>query len=31
MLVFDHVTKRFGANTAIDDVSLTIRPASSPP
>ena len=25
MLVFDHVTKRFGANTAIDDVSLTIR------
>jgi len=26
MLVFDHVTKRFGANTAIDDVSLTIRP-----
>lgn len=26
MLVFDHVTKRFGANTAIDDASLTIRP-----
>ena len=26
MLVFDHVTKRFGANTAIDDVSLAIRP-----
>jgi len=26
MLVFDHVTKRFGANTAIDDVSLTIHP-----
>jgi branched-chain amino acid transport system ATP-binding protein len=26
MLVFDHVTKRFGANIAIDDASLTIRP-----
>ncbi len=26
MLVFDHVTKRFGANTAIDDASLTINP-----
>jgi len=26
MLVFDHVTKRFGANVAIDDASLTIRP-----
>jgi branched-chain amino acid transport system ATP-binding protein len=26
MLVFDHVTKRFGALTAIDDASLTIRP-----
>ncbi len=26
MLVFDRVTKRFGANTAIDDASLTIRP-----
>jgi branched-chain amino acid transport system ATP-binding protein len=25
MLVFDHVIKQFGANTAIDDVSLTIR------
>ncbi len=26
MLVFEHVTKRFGANAAIDDASLTIRP-----
>ena len=26
MLVFDHVTKRFGANVAIDDASLTIKP-----
>ena len=26
MLVFDHVTKRFGANTAIADVSLTVNP-----
>ena len=24
-LVFDHVTKRFGALTAVDDVSLTIK------
>lgn len=24
-LVFDHVTKRFGALTAVNDVSLTIR------
>ena len=24
-LVFDHVTKRFGAMTAVDDVSLTIK------
>ena len=28
MLVFDHVTKRFGANTAIHDASLTIRPGA---
>ena len=28
VLVFDHVTKRFGANTAIDDASLTIRPGT---
>ncbi len=28
MLVFDHVTKRFGANTAIDDASLTIEPGT---
>ncbi len=26
MLVFDHVTKRFGANTAIDDVSIAVQP-----
>ena len=26
MLVFEHVTKRFGANTAVDNASLTIRP-----
>lgn len=26
MLVFDQVTKRFGANIAIDDASLTVRP-----
>ena len=28
MLVFDHVTKRFGANTAVDDASLTIKPGA---
>ena len=28
MLVFDHVTKRFGANTAIDHASLVIRPGA---
>jgi len=26
MLVFEHVTKRFGANIAIDDVTLTVKP-----
>jgi branched-chain amino acid transport system ATP-binding protein len=26
MLVFEHVTKRFGANAAIEDVSLAVRP-----
>ena len=25
-LVFDHLTKRFGATTAVDDLSATVRP-----